>query len=96
MCAQTHAHLQADKQIAVLDAKGSEVTRDERDEVIVYATSLAATDSKYNFFDGEINHKVSEKKSSTLLQGNKLVVVRVEGVKEIFATADFNTQEVED
>lgn len=86
---------QSDNQIAVLEAQGAEVTRDERDEVIVYATSLDASDTKYHYLEDDTDIEITNG-TSILLQGNKLVVVRVAGVEELFATGDFNNQEVED
>ena len=84
---------QSDNQIAVLEAQGAEVTRDERDEVIVYATSLDASDTKYHYLEDDTDVEITNG-TSILLQGNKLVVVRVAGVEELFATGDFNNQEV--
>ena len=86
-------HAQSENQIAVLDAQGAEVTRDDHDEIIVYATSLTASDTKYHFFDEE-NDEIRDD-MSVLLQ-KWLVVVRVEGVEEVFATGDFNEQEPDD
>ena len=78
----------------MLEAQGAEVTRDDPEELIVYASSLAEVDTKYQFHDGETS-EVSDN-ANVLLQGNKLVVLRVDGVNEVFATADFDTQENED
>ena len=96
-CTHPHAHIhtQSDNQIAVLEAQGAEVTRDDHDEVIVYATSLSATDTKYRFCNEEINPD-DDDKTSVLLQGNEIVVLRVDGLSEVFGTGDFNTQEIED
>ena len=78
----------------MLETEGAEITRDERDEVIVYATSLTVTDTKYLFYKDEVAQ--DNDKNSVLLQGNNLVVVRVGGINEVFATGDFTSQAVED
>ena len=90
--------IQSEDQIAVLDAQDAEVTRDERDEVIVYAKSLTAADTKYAFYnDGDnTNEDIGNRTGGIQLHGNKLVVLRVQGIEEVFATGDFNMQDNED
>ena len=84
----------------MLDAEGAEVTRDEHHKVIVYAKSLALSDTKYHFhneeIDQEIGVEIANQGRGVLLQGNRLVVLRVKGVDEVFATGDFNPDIAED
>lgn len=80
----------------MLDAQGTEVTRNERDEVIVYAQSLAAADAKYTFYNEDSGDEIANQDGGILLHGNKLAVLRVQGIEEVFATGDFNLQENED
>ena len=77
---------QADNLIAVLDAQGAEITTDTGDEVIVYAKNLAPSELKYFFCDEEGDDISVGDKESCLLLENSVMVIRVDGLDEIFAT----------
>ena len=76
--------------IAVLDAKGVEITKDDEDEIIVYAESLASSEKDFPYYGGEDVSNPPSDETSVLLQGNTLVVIQVDGMEDVFATGDFN------
>lgn len=82
--------------IAVLEAQGVETTKDDDDEIIVYAETLAAAAKDYPYHDGEEVENQPSDESSVLLQGNTLVVIQVQGMEEVFATGDFSEEQHED
>ena len=81
---------QAANIIAVLDAKGVEITKNDEDEIIVYVESLAASEKDYPYYGGEDASNLPSDETSVLLQGNTLVVIQVDGMEDVFATGDFN------
>ena len=81
--------------IAVLEAQGAETTKNDDDEIIVYAETLVAAGKDYPYHDGEEMENQPNDESSVLLQGNTLVVIQVQGMKEVFATGDFSEEQHE-